>query len=95
MIADGDRIFGTADQRGRYRLRVAGTGESAHPEGRSGRADPSCRGSGRARRSVHCQRLDRVRCSSAGRCAGDGIDLRMPYQSDPVTRAKINGGLLG
>jgi succinyl-CoA:acetate CoA-transferase len=25
----------------------------------------------------------------------DGIDLRMPYQSDPVTRAKINGGLLG
>ena len=27
--------------------------------------------------------------------AVDGIDLRMPYQSDPVTRAKINGGLLG
>jgi succinyl-CoA:acetate CoA-transferase len=27
--------------------------------------------------------------------AADGIDLRMPYQSDPVTRAKINGGLLG
>ena len=26
--------------------------------------------------------------------AVDGIDLRMPYQSDPVTRAKINGGLL-
>ncbi|MDT4972705.1 MAG: succinyl-CoA:acetate CoA-transferase, partial [Pseudonocardiales bacterium] len=24
----------------------------------------------------------------------DGIDLRMPYQSDPVTRAKINAGLL-
>jgi succinyl-CoA:acetate CoA-transferase len=27
--------------------------------------------------------------------AVDGTDLRMPYQSDPVTRAKINGGLLG
>jgi succinyl-CoA:acetate CoA-transferase len=27
--------------------------------------------------------------------AVDGIDLRMPYQSDPVTRAKINDGLLG
>ena len=26
--------------------------------------------------------------------AADGIDLRMPYQSDPVTRAKINSGLL-
>ncbi len=26
--------------------------------------------------------------------AADGIDLRMPYQSDPVTRAKINAGLL-
>ncbi len=26
--------------------------------------------------------------------AADEIDLRMPYQSDPVTRAKINGGLL-
>ena len=26
--------------------------------------------------------------------AVDGIDLRMPYQSDPVTRAKINAGLL-
>jgi succinyl-CoA:acetate CoA-transferase len=26
--------------------------------------------------------------------AVDGIDLRMPYQSDPVTRAKINEGLL-
>ena len=27
--------------------------------------------------------------------AVDGIDLRMPYQSDPVTRAKINAGSLG
>ena len=27
--------------------------------------------------------------------AVDGIDLRMPYQADPVTRAKINAGLLG
>jgi succinyl-CoA:acetate CoA-transferase len=26
--------------------------------------------------------------------AVDGIDLRMPYQSDPVTRARINAGLL-
>jgi len=26
--------------------------------------------------------------------AVDGINLRMPYQSDPVTRAKINAGLL-
>jgi succinyl-CoA:acetate CoA-transferase len=26
--------------------------------------------------------------------AVDGIDLRMPYQSDPVTRGKINAGLL-
>ena len=26
--------------------------------------------------------------------AADGIDLRMPYQSDPVIRAKINAGLL-
>ena len=26
--------------------------------------------------------------------AANGIDLRMPYQSDPVTRAKINAGLL-
>ncbi|PZS29149.1 MAG: propionyl-CoA--succinate CoA transferase [Pseudonocardiales bacterium] len=26
--------------------------------------------------------------------AVDGIDLRMPYQSDPLTRAKINAGLL-
>ena len=26
--------------------------------------------------------------------AVDGIDLRMPYQSDPVTRAKINAGRL-
>src|SRR5271165_4180861 len=26
--------------------------------------------------------------------AAGGIDLRMPYQSDPVTRAKINAGLL-
>ena len=26
--------------------------------------------------------------------AVDGIDLRMPYQSDPVTRAKINAGLM-
>jgi succinyl-CoA:acetate CoA-transferase len=26
--------------------------------------------------------------------AADGIDLRMPYQSDPVSRAKINAGLL-
>jgi succinyl-CoA:acetate CoA-transferase len=26
--------------------------------------------------------------------AVDGIDLRMPYQSDPVTRAKINGALI-
>ena len=24
--------------------------------------------------------------------AADGIDMRMPYQSDPVTRAKINAG---
>ena len=24
--------------------------------------------------------------------AADGIDLRMPYQSDPVSRAKINAG---
>lgn len=27
--------------------------------------------------------------------AVDGIDLRMPYQSDPVIRAKINDGLVG
>ncbi len=26
--------------------------------------------------------------------AAGGIDLRMPYQSDPITRAKINAGLL-
>ena len=26
--------------------------------------------------------------------AVDGIDMRMPYQSDPVSRAKINAGLL-
>lgn len=26
--------------------------------------------------------------------AADGIDLRMPYQSDPVTRAKINAGTM-
>jgi succinyl-CoA:acetate CoA-transferase len=26
--------------------------------------------------------------------AVDGIDLRMPYQGDPVTRAKINAGLM-
>ncbi len=26
--------------------------------------------------------------------AVDGIDLRMPYQSDPITRAKINAGLM-
>jgi succinyl-CoA:acetate CoA-transferase len=26
--------------------------------------------------------------------AVDGIDLRMPYQSDPISRAKINAGLL-
>jgi succinyl-CoA:acetate CoA-transferase len=26
--------------------------------------------------------------------AAGGIDLRMPFQSDPVTRAKINAGLL-
>jgi succinyl-CoA:acetate CoA-transferase len=26
--------------------------------------------------------------------AVDGIDMRMPYQSDPVTRAKINAGLM-
>jgi succinyl-CoA:acetate CoA-transferase len=26
--------------------------------------------------------------------AADGVDLRMPYQSDPVTRAKINAGLM-
>jgi succinyl-CoA:acetate CoA-transferase len=26
--------------------------------------------------------------------AADEIDLRMPYQSDPVSRAKINGGML-
>ena len=26
--------------------------------------------------------------------AVDGIELRMPYQSDPVTRAKINAGLI-
>ena len=30
-----------------------------------------------------------------GALAGvDGIDLRMPYQSDPVSRAKINAGLM-
>lgn len=27
--------------------------------------------------------------------AADGIDLRMPYQSDPVIRAKINAGSIG
>lgn len=27
--------------------------------------------------------------------AVDGIELRMPYQSDPVTRAKINAGTMG
>jgi len=27
--------------------------------------------------------------------AADGIDLRMPYQSDPVSRAKINAGTMG
>ncbi len=32
---------------------------------------------------------------SGALAAADGIDLRMPYQSDPVTRAKINAGLLG
>jgi len=32
---------------------------------------------------------------SGGLAAVDGIDLLMPYQSDPVTRAKINAGLLG
>jgi len=32
---------------------------------------------------------------SGALAAVDGIDLRMPYQSDPVTRAKINAGLLG
>ena len=32
---------------------------------------------------------------SGGLAAVDGIDLRMPYQSDPVTCAKINAGLLG
>src|ERR1019366_6412649 len=26
--------------------------------------------------------------------AVDGIDLRMPYQGEPVTRAKINAGLM-
>jgi len=26
--------------------------------------------------------------------AVDAIDMRMPYQSDPVSRAKINAGLL-
>ena len=26
--------------------------------------------------------------------AVDGIDLRMPYQSDPITRSKINAGLM-
>ncbi len=24
----------------------------------------------------------------------DGVDLRMPYQSDPITRAKVNAGLI-
>src|ERR1019366_9522679 len=28
------------------------------------------------------------------RAAVDGIDLRMPYQGDPVTRAKISAGLM-
>ena len=32
---------------------------------------------------------------SGALAAADGIDLRMPYQGDPVTRAKINEGLLG
>ena len=32
---------------------------------------------------------------SGALAAVDGIDLRMPYQGDPVTRAKINAGLLG
>jgi succinyl-CoA:acetate CoA-transferase len=32
---------------------------------------------------------------SGALAAVDGIDLRMPYQGDPVTRAKINDGLLG
>jgi succinyl-CoA:acetate CoA-transferase len=32
---------------------------------------------------------------SGALAAADGIDLRMPYQSDPVTRAKINAGLFG
>ena len=27
--------------------------------------------------------------------AADGIELRMPYQSDPVSRAKINAGAMG
>ena len=27
--------------------------------------------------------------------AADGIQLRMPYQSDPVSRAKINDGVMG
>jgi len=27
--------------------------------------------------------------------AADGIDLRMPYQADPITRAKINAGAMG
>ena len=27
--------------------------------------------------------------------AADGIELRMPYQSDPVSRAKINAGAIG
>jgi len=32
---------------------------------------------------------------SGALAAVDGIDLRMPYQGDPVTRAKINAGLVG
>jgi len=32
---------------------------------------------------------------SGALAAVGGIDLRMPYQGDPVTRAKINAGLLG
>jgi len=32
---------------------------------------------------------------SGALAAVDGIDLRMPYQSDPMTRARINDGLIG
>ena len=37
------------------------------------------------------RRLDGAELDGA-LAAVDGIDLRMPYQSDPVSRAKINAG---